>query len=83
MTLTIQERPCTRCVKRGIGHLCHDEPRETGRKSKGDHGHTAAGEDEMSGNNIDSTDASVALDSQQGMINMNDRLLGIKADETS
>lgn len=23
-----QERPCTRCVKRNIGHLCHDEPRE-------------------------------------------------------
>ncbi|KAK0706966.1 hypothetical protein B0T26DRAFT_656249 [Lasiosphaeria miniovina] len=22
------ERPCTRCVKRNIGHLCHDEPRE-------------------------------------------------------
>ncbi|TGZ79776.1 hypothetical protein EX30DRAFT_372797 [Ascodesmis nigricans] len=21
-------RPCTRCVKRNIGHLCHDEPRE-------------------------------------------------------
>ena len=23
-----QERPCTRCIKRNIGHLCHDEPRE-------------------------------------------------------
>lgn len=22
------ERPCTRCIKRNIGHLCHDEPRE-------------------------------------------------------
>ncbi|KAL8874516.1 MAG: hypothetical protein Q9174_000154 [Haloplaca sp. 1 TL-2023] len=22
------DRPCTRCVKRNIGHLCHDEPRE-------------------------------------------------------
>lgn len=22
------ERPCTRCIKRRIGHLCHDEPRE-------------------------------------------------------
>jgi hypothetical protein len=21
-------RPCTRCVKRNIGHLCHDEPRD-------------------------------------------------------
>ncbi|KAL8799676.1 MAG: hypothetical protein Q9182_005715 [Xanthomendoza sp. 2 TL-2023] len=22
------DRPCARCVKRNIGHLCHDEPRE-------------------------------------------------------
>jgi len=30
-----QERPCTRCIKRNIGHLCHDEPRENeSRKSK-------------------------------------------------
>ncbi|KAK0732677.1 hypothetical protein B0T21DRAFT_291657 [Apiosordaria backusii] len=29
------ERPCTRCVKRNIGHLCHDEPRDQGsNKSK-------------------------------------------------
>ncbi len=30
----IQERPCTRCVKRDIGHLCHDEPREPVRVVK-------------------------------------------------
>jgi hypothetical protein len=30
-----QERPCTRCIKRNIGHLCHDEPREhESKKSK-------------------------------------------------
>ncbi|KAB8339033.1 hypothetical protein FH972_021969 [Carpinus fangiana] len=23
-----QARPCSRCIKRNIGHLCHDEPRE-------------------------------------------------------
>ncbi|KAM7220206.1 Meiosis protein SPO22/ZIP4 like domain containing protein [Rhypophila decipiens] len=29
------ERPCTRCIKRNIGHLCHDEPRDQdSRKSK-------------------------------------------------
>ncbi|KAL9613943.1 MAG: hypothetical protein Q9167_001557 [Letrouitia subvulpina] len=28
------ERPCTRCVKRNIGHLCHDEPREPAKASK-------------------------------------------------
>ncbi|KAH7122268.1 hypothetical protein B0J11DRAFT_334486 [Dendryphion nanum] len=30
------ERPCKRCVKRNIGHLCHDEPREGVKKSKPD-----------------------------------------------
>ena len=24
----LSERPCGRCLKRNIGHLCHDEPRE-------------------------------------------------------
>ncbi|KAL2049979.1 hypothetical protein ABVK25_009706 [Lepraria finkii] len=28
------DRPCARCVKRSIGHLCHDEPRESTRGSK-------------------------------------------------
>lgn len=28
------ERPCARCVKRDIGHLCHDEPREPPKKGK-------------------------------------------------
>ncbi|KAH6618794.1 hypothetical protein C7974DRAFT_436158 [Boeremia exigua] len=28
------ERPCTRCIKRNIGHLCHDEPREGVKKAK-------------------------------------------------
>lgn len=32
-----QDRPCKRCIKRNIGHLCHDEPREGPRKSKGEH----------------------------------------------
>ncbi|KAI9804761.1 MAG: hypothetical protein M1825_001129 [Sarcosagium campestre] len=32
----VQERPCTRCVKRDIGHLCHDEPRDPAKKPKGD-----------------------------------------------
>ncbi|TFA98744.1 Regulator of drug sensitivity 2 [Trichoderma ghanense] len=29
-----KERPCTRCIKRNIGHLCHDEPREADPKKK-------------------------------------------------
>ncbi|KAF2214478.1 hypothetical protein CERZMDRAFT_110767 [Cercospora zeae-maydis SCOH1-5] len=34
------ERPCARCVKRDIGHLCHDEPREPVKRSKSDIGVT-------------------------------------------
>ncbi|KAF2143243.1 uncharacterized protein K452DRAFT_224914 [Aplosporella prunicola CBS 121167] len=30
------ERPCTRCIKRNIGHLCHDEPREPVKRQKTD-----------------------------------------------
>ena len=29
-----QDRPCQRCVKRSIGHLCHDEPRESPKVQK-------------------------------------------------
>lgn len=31
-----QDRPCARCVKRNIGHLCHDERREPLKRLKGD-----------------------------------------------
>lgn len=37
-----QERPCTRCIKRNIGHLCHDEPRDNETKKAG-RGSTVAG----------------------------------------
>ncbi|TKA61056.1 hypothetical protein B0A49_09269 [Cryomyces minteri] len=30
------ERPCTRCLKRSIGHLCRDEPREPTKRGKSD-----------------------------------------------
>jgi hypothetical protein len=43
-----QDRPCKRCIKRNIGHLCHDEPREGHgyhKKSKGD-GSEATGQEE-------------------------------------
>lgn len=32
------ERPCARCVKRDIGHLCHDEPREPPKRTKSEVG---------------------------------------------
>ncbi|KAK6436494.1 Transcription factor [Oleoguttula sp. CCFEE 5521] len=37
MTCDLQ-RPCARCVKRDIGHLCHDEPREPPKRGKSDVG---------------------------------------------
>ncbi|KAI2473487.1 meiosis protein SPO22/ZIP4 like-domain-containing protein [Annulohypoxylon bovei var. microspora] len=56
------ERPCTRCIKRNIGHLCHDEPRDPdSKKPKGSH--DAAGHDEsdiqpeLSQNSIDQSAA--------------------------
>lgn len=42
--ITVQERPCARCIKRNIGHLCHDEPREPEanmKKRKGSHSNSA------------------------------------------
>lgn len=36
------ERPCARCIKRDIGHLCHDEPREPGKRTKSDADHRAS-----------------------------------------
>ncbi|KAK0936116.1 Transcription factor [Friedmanniomyces endolithicus] len=33
-----QQRPCARCVKRDIGHLCHDEPREHPKQGKSESG---------------------------------------------
>ncbi|KAF2090253.1 hypothetical protein K490DRAFT_18381, partial [Saccharata proteae CBS 121410] len=30
------DRPCARCIKRNIGHLCHDEPRESVKRQKTD-----------------------------------------------
>ncbi|OAA55837.1 zn cluster transcription factor [Niveomyces insectorum RCEF 264] len=51
------ERPCTRCIKRNIGHLCHDEPRESeAKKSKS--GHDASIADDSD----DFTDARTSFD---------------------
>lgn len=29
-----EQRPCTRCVKRNIGHLCHDQPASTKQRKR-------------------------------------------------
>ncbi|KAH1533044.1 hypothetical protein KXX18_004943 [Aspergillus fumigatus] len=44
------ERPCTRCIKRNIGHLCHDEPREPSKRARSEHEHSTAEEDGHSNN---------------------------------
>ncbi|KAL2832999.1 hypothetical protein BDW59DRAFT_139026 [Aspergillus cavernicola] len=44
------ERPCTRCIKRNIGHLCHDEPREPSKRSRSEHDQSAADEEGSSNN---------------------------------
>ncbi|KAJ5081879.1 hypothetical protein NUU61_010143 [Penicillium alfredii] len=40
-------RPCSRCIKRNIGHLCHDEPREPPKRTQQD----SAADEEGSSNN--------------------------------
>ncbi|KAI1343855.1 meiosis protein SPO22/ZIP4 like-domain-containing protein [Xylariaceae sp. FL0016] len=43
-----KERPCTRCIKRNIGHLCHDEPRDPdAKKPKASHGAAATDESDI------------------------------------
>jgi hypothetical protein len=44
-----QKRPCERCIKRNIGHLCHDEAREpesATKKAKSQHSASAVEEDD-------------------------------------
>jgi hypothetical protein len=62
--LRVQERPCTRCIKRNIGHLCHDEPREPAKKSKSEQ---AAGTENEPPSHLDPAggDSSLDLSRQQ------------------
>ncbi|PLB41763.1 gluconeogenesis transcription factor RDS2 [Aspergillus candidus] len=39
------ERPCTRCIKRNIGHLCHDEQREPSKPARSEPDHSATEDD--------------------------------------
>lgn len=47
--LMLKERPCTRCIKRNIGHLCHDEPREPAKRPRSEQDQSAI-EDEGADN---------------------------------
>lgn len=46
-----QDRPCARCIKRDIGHLCHDEPREPSKGSRNED--TVAGTVSATANGLD------------------------------
>ncbi|CAG8979160.1 hypothetical protein HYALB_00000294 [Hymenoscyphus albidus] len=49
------ERPCARCIKRNIGHLCHDEPREpesATKKSKKQHNHSTLEDDDAAADQL-------------------------------
>lgn len=63
-----QERPCTRCIKRNIGHLCHDEPRDHDNKKVG-RGSTVAGStmDESESQQSQSDLARGAFDQASGL----------------
>ncbi|KAE8131996.1 hypothetical protein BDV38DRAFT_225900 [Aspergillus pseudotamarii] len=46
------ERPCTRCIKRNIGHLCHDEPREPSKRARSEHEHSVADDESVQNNDF-------------------------------
>ncbi|KAH8677914.1 hypothetical protein BX600DRAFT_140028 [Xylariales sp. PMI_506] len=56
------ERPCTRCIKRNIAHLCHDEPRDPdSKKSKTSHAHDETdSQPDVTRNSIDPNDSMTA-----------------------
>ncbi|KAJ5173574.1 uncharacterized protein N7500_001505 [Penicillium coprophilum] len=76
----MKERPCTRCIKRNIGHLCHDEPRETAKRGRSEHEHSAA-DDEGSSNNelgtVQSMSRSVDVSDAAGQQSFSDTTIGI------
>ncbi|CDM37153.1 Zn(2)-C6 fungal-type DNA-binding domain [Penicillium roqueforti FM164] len=74
------ERPCTRCIKRNIGHLCHDEPRETAKRGRGEHEHSAADDEGSSNNELGSVQGmptSVDIADAAGQQSFPDTTIGI------
>ncbi|KAH8811737.1 transcription factor Zn cluster transcription factor-like protein Rds2 [Xylogone sp. PMI_703] len=71
------ERPCARCIKRNIGHLCHDEPREqdSSKKAKSQHSNSAE-EDGTSPSGLQSsTDAGMRNSFDQPQEQVHDGLI--------
>jgi hypothetical protein len=72
------ERPCTRCIKRNIGHLCHDEPREPTKRR--DQDHSAADEEGSSNNelvNVQAMPRNVDVSDAAGQQILSDGTIGI------
>ncbi|PYH44223.1 gluconeogenesis transcription factor RDS2 [Aspergillus saccharolyticus JOP 1030-1] len=76
------ERPCTRCIKRNIGHLCHDEPRESSKRSRSENEHSAADDEASSNNeypNIQGMPRSVDVQDAAGQQILPDATIGLSA----
>ncbi|PQE09148.1 hypothetical protein CJF32_00010361 [Rutstroemia sp. NJR-2017a WRK4] len=58
-------RPCARCTKRGIGHLCHDEPREPDSTTKKTAAAAAAKSQHHSSNNATADEGGTPPDQLQ------------------
>ncbi|KAJ5548120.1 hypothetical protein N7513_005354 [Penicillium frequentans] len=77
----VKERPCARCVKRNIGHLCHDEPREPAKRARSDQEHSAADEEGSSNNelgNVQSMPRNVDVPDAAGQQILPDGTIGIQ-----
>ncbi|KAL3462935.1 hypothetical protein BJX64DRAFT_258463 [Aspergillus heterothallicus] len=74
------ERPCTRCIKRNIGHLCHDEPREPSKRSRSEQEQSAADEEGSSNNeysNVHAMPRKVEIPDAAGQQILTDGTLGL------
>ena len=76
----MKERPCTRCIKRNIGHLCHDEQREPSKRARSEHEQSAADEEGSSNNeypNVHSMPRKVDIQDAAGQQILADGTLGL------
>ncbi|KAK9473291.1 zinc cluster transcriptional activator [Dipodascopsis tothii] len=56
------ERPCSRCLKRNIGHLCHDEQRDGKSKGQSSNGGSKSSGNDLQGSAAISSSASSGSD---------------------
>jgi hypothetical protein len=80
--LITQERPCARCIKRNIGHLCHDEPREaeaSSKRSKSHHSNSAEDEETSTDNQQRPIENGMSNTFDQRQDRIQDQNLGLSA----